>query len=37
MKQWTDEVENQGGDNLEHHIVVEIGEVIRAFGGIGMS
>ena len=37
MKQWTDEVENQGGDNLELHIVVEIGEVIRACGGIGMS
>jgi len=36
-KQWTDEVGIQGGDKLEPYVVVEIGDVVRAFGGIRFS
>jgi hypothetical protein len=32
-KQWTDEVEIQGGNKLEPYVGVEIGEAVRALGG----
>jgi hypothetical protein len=36
MKHWTDQEEIQGGDKLEPYVVVEIGDAVRAFGGIRM-